>query len=245
MCRCVSEGRSRERQARGECRSRSDTSAKTGSKWGHWNEKISKQIVTPLSIVALPSAGRGQTLAVLDEHRLSRQFGRPRTAVLLTRCTSAPWYKVRRQPAGHSRFLHNPYTQLGEAQSAVWMFNMTRGATRKRWDATRWITGLLFRTALLRTCGSYAGTGLPSDRNGGVSAWIRSTTMIPTDMIPTDERKWSASVHRSLGEGPSDAAELVFGTTGHCVHWASVSRDARLLIPIGGRDIKEPGWCRY
>ncbi len=158
---------------------------------------------------------------------------------------SAPWYKVRRQPAGHSRFLHNPYTQLGEAQSAVWMFNMTRGATRKRWDATRWITGLLFRTAVLRTCGSYAGTGLPSDRNGGVSTWIRPTTMIPTDMIPTDERKWSASVHRSLGEGPSDAAELVFGTTGHCVHWASVSRDARLLIPIGGRDIKEPGWCRY
>jgi hypothetical protein len=113
---------------------------------------------------------------------------------------------ARRQPAGHSRFLYNPYTQLAEAQAAAWLFNMTRGATRKRWDATRWVTGFLFRTALLGTCGSYAGTGLPSDRNGGVSAWIRSTTMIPTDMISTDERKWSATVHRPLGEGPSDAA---------------------------------------
>ena len=32
------------------------------------------------------------------------------------------------------------------------------------------------------------------------------TDMISTDMISTDERKWSATVHRPLGEGPSDAA---------------------------------------
>jgi len=94
MNRCVSEGRlqratSNDEWGRGQSRGRSDVSATTGSKRRHQSEIIQQQTVAPISNFALSTAGRGQTLAVLDEHRLPRGLGRLRTSVLLTHCAEA------------------------------------------------------------------------------------------------------------------------------------------------------------